>query len=392
MRRIDAAERRARLARRHRLAPDARAESIEVATDALVALHATELTTVYLSSWARVDGITRADVERALYDDRSLVEVLAMRRTLFVLGRDLLPAAVHGAGPRVAATAARELVRDVERAGLHEDGAGWLASACATVLERLADGSALTLAELRAAVPALAGSTRVGEGRPWAADLPVGPRVLAMLSARGDVVRGHNAGRWMAPTPTWAATEPWLGVPLPALDAATAQAALVRGWLAGFGPGTVADIAWWLGDTLRNVRAALATIDAVEVELDEGPGYVLGDDVEPVAAVAPWAALLPALDPTTMGWKGRAWYLGEHREHVFDRAGNGGTTVWWDGRIVGAWHQLRGPDVEVHLLDDVGAEAAAALDAEAARLTAWLAGDRPGARWVSPVIDGLRTR
>ena len=392
MRRIDAAERRARLARRHRLAPDARAESIEVATAALVALHATELTTVYLSSWARVDGITRADVERALYDDRSLVEVLAMRRTLFVVGRDLLPAAVHGAGPRVAATAARELVRDVERAGLHEDGAGWLAAACATVLERLADGSALTLAELRAAVPALAGSTRIGEGRSWAADLPVGPRVLAMLSARGDVVRGHNAGRWMSPTPTWAATERWLGAPLPALDAATARAALVRGWLAGFGPGTVADIAWWLGDTLRNVRAALATIDAVEVELDDGPGYVLVDDVEPVAAVAPWAALLPALDPTTMGWKGRAWYLGDHREQVFDRAGNGGTTAWWDGKIVGAWHQLRGPDVEVHLLDEVGAEASAALDAEAARLTAWLDGDRPGARWVSPVIDGLRTR
>ena len=69
----------------------------------MTVLHATEPATVYLSLHARVDGLTRADVDRALYDERTLVKQLAMRRTLFVFPRDLLPAAWGSASARVAA-------------------------------------------------------------------------------------------------------------------------------------------------------------------------------------------------------------------------------------------------------------------------------------------------
>ncbi|HEU4842603.1 MAG TPA: crosslink repair DNA glycosylase YcaQ family protein, partial [Ilumatobacteraceae bacterium] len=146
------------------------------------------------------------------------------------------------------------------------------------------------------------------------------------------------------------------------------------------------------GDTRAHVRAALAAVGAVEVDVEgaDAPGYVLADDVAPVEPVAPWAALLPALDPTTMGWKERRWYLGDHAGELFDAAGNGGTTAWWDGRIVGAWHQLDGPEVRIHLLEDIGREGADALAQEAARLTAWLDGARPGGRWPSPVLARLR--
>ena len=53
----------------------------------------------------------------------------------------------------------------------------------------------------------------------------------------------------------------------------------------------------------------------------------------------PWAALLPVLDPTVMGWKERDFYLGPHGPLLFDTNGNAGTTAWWDGRIVGCWAQ-----------------------------------------------------
>lgn len=46
---------------------------------------------------------------------------------------------------------------------------------------------------------------------------------------------------------------------------------------------------------------------------------------------------LPALDPTTMGWQRRHFYLGDQAEKNFDRNGNGGPTAWWNGRIVGGW-------------------------------------------------------
>jgi hypothetical protein len=91
-----------------------------------------------------------------------------------------------------------------------------------------------------------------------------------------------------------------------------------------------------------------------------------------------------------MGWFEREWYLGPHRLQVFDSNGNAGATAWWDGRVVGDWHQTDSGDVAVHLLEDVGAEAQAALDAEAARLTAWLGGVRVAARFPSALAKSRR--
>lgn len=384
---MSTAERRARLARRHHLAPAARAEDIEEATRSIVGLHATDLSSVYLSAWARVRNLRRADVDAALYTDRSLVAQLAMRRTLFVVPRETLPAAVHGAGKRVAASEARQLIRDVERAGLHADGAHWLEQAAEQLIDHLSDERDATWNELRSTVPLLSGTTRSGEGKPWGRDLPVGPRVLTVLSARGHMVRGRNAGGWMTWRPAWTTMASWLGEPLPDMDSDAARERVVIGWLRAFGPATEQDIKWWLGETLTNVRAALRAIGAVGVDLESGStGYVLANDLEPSEPIDPWAALLPALDPATMGWYHRDWYLGPHRPHLFDSSGNGGTTAWWDGRIVGGWHQPEDGNVVVRLLEDIGSDGTAALRQEAKRLTAWLDGARPGTRWPSPLF------
>ena len=212
-----------------------------------------------------------------------------MRRTLFVVPRELVTTVVRGAGPRVAARAERELVRDVERAGLHADGAAWLRATADAVMSLLADGAPRTLAEARVAVPELAGSTPVGEGRSWQQDLAVAPRLLTVLLARGDVVRGPSAGGWMSSAPTWVSAARWLGASIPPLDPGTARHDLVRAWLGASAPATDGDLAWWLGDTLTNVRATLAAIGAIAVELDEGTGWVLPGDEEEVAPVEPWA-------------------------------------------------------------------------------------------------------
>jgi hypothetical protein len=91
-------ERRARLARRHRLAPRLHAGDVVDAARSMVCLHGTDPATVYLSAWARVDGMNVADMERALYVDRSVVKQLAMRRTLFVFPRGTLSLAQAAAG------------------------------------------------------------------------------------------------------------------------------------------------------------------------------------------------------------------------------------------------------------------------------------------------------
>jgi hypothetical protein len=111
------------------------------------------------------------------------------------------------------------------------------------------------------------------------------------------------------------------------------------------------------GWTAREARAALAAVSHAAVDLDGATGYVLADDVEPTVRPAPRAALLPTLDPTTMGWKERGWYLGEHASVLFDSNGNAGPTVWWQGRVVGGWAQRKDGEIVVRLLEDVGREA-----------------------------------
>ncbi len=89
-----------------------------------------------------------------------------------------------------------------------------------------------------------------------------------------------------------------------------------------------------------------------------------------------WAALLPVLDPTVMGWKSRDFYLGPHAPYLFDTNGNAGTTAWWDGRIVGCWVQDDAGVVEVRYVDRVPKAAEKSLRTEAERLTEWLDGVR----------------
>jgi hypothetical protein len=359
------------------------------AARSVVALHATDPATVHLAVRARVDGASVADVERALHDDRTLVRHLAMRRTLFVVPREHLPAVQAGASDRVAASERRRLVREVERAGLHADGARWLREAGDAVLAVLADGREATAAELRAAVPLLEGTTTYAPDRPWGGQVGVGPRVLTTLSAAGRIVRATNAGGWTTSRPRWAAMARWLGEEPERLGEAEGTARLVALWLRAFGPGTEADIRWWTGSTLTLVRRALAALDVAEVDLGAGRrGLVLADDLEPVAPVEPWAALLPSLDPTVMGWAERDPYLGAHRERVFDRNGNAGATAWWDGRIVGRWGQDAAGAVVLALFVDVGEDGRRALEAEAERLTAWLGGTRVAPRFPGPPLPG----
>ena len=104
---------------------------------------------------------------------------------------------------------------------------------------------------------------------------------------------------------------------LRSVSIADIPAARALWWLRRFGPGTTLDLTWWLGSTLTAVRQALRDVGAVEVALEGGTGWVLPDDVDPAGPVDPWVALLPGLDPTTMGWSERDWYLRPHRAQVF---------------------------------------------------------------------------
>ncbi|WP_420880541.1 winged helix DNA-binding domain-containing protein [Rhodococcus sp. (in: high G+C Gram-positive bacteria)] len=383
MRHVTDSERRARLATRHALAPGRLVGSPEEAARAVVALHATEAPSVYLSTWARIPHVGIADIDRAMYDDRTLVKQLAMRRTLFAFPRDVLPAALSSAAARVATTERTRMARDLERAEMAPDGNAWLDRARCAVTAALAESPvALSAAELRRAVPLVDVTVPTTAGESWSA-----PQVLTLLGAEGAIVRGPTVGRFPTARPLWELPHRWLGATVAQPDPSEGYRELVRRWLRAFGPGTEDDLVWWLGATKTVVRRALRDLDVAEVTLDGPvPGWLLPDDLDVVEQPEAWTALLPPLDPTVMGWKDRAFYLGPHRAQLFDTRGNAGTTVWVDGRVVGCWHQDPDAVVRIHLLESVSAAARRSLDTQAARLTAWLDGIRNPTGYRSPAM------
>jgi winged helix DNA-binding protein len=386
MERISVAQRRARLGVRHHLAPSARAPDVVAATRGMLALHGTDPATVYLSAWARVTGHLVPELEKALYDDRVLIRMLGMRRTIFVVPVELAPIVQAGCTRAIAVRERRTTEKFLVEGGVTDDPGPWLARVEAATLAALRRRGTALSTDLSAEVPELAERIVLARGKAYEATQSVASRVLPLLAADGMAVRGRPRGSWVSGGQYWwSVLDEWLPGGLPDLEPAEAQAALAGAWLWTFGPAPVTDLKWWSGWTLGQTRAALAAVGAVEVDLDGTPGVALPDDLAPVPAPEPYATLLPTLDPTTMGWQDRGWYLGPHGTALFDTNGNAGPTVWWDGRIVGGWAQRKSGEVVLRFLEDAGSEAVAAAEEQAARLQEWLGPVRITPRFRTPL-------
>jgi hypothetical protein len=112
---ISVRQRRQVMVRRHHLGGDAAAP--EAAARAVVALHASDPASVYLSVLARSATSTLADVSAAMYERRTLVRWMAMRRTLFLLPRADVPVVQAAISTPLAAVLRRRLVSQLKRNG-----------------------------------------------------------------------------------------------------------------------------------------------------------------------------------------------------------------------------------------------------------------------------------
>ena len=389
---VSTAQRRARLLSRHKLSGPA--ATTAAAADAMVALHATDPLTVYLSARARVPSATVEAVDEALYSERGIVRMLGMRRTVFVVPAPLRSVVQRACTDDVARRLRRKLEQDLANGGVGGgDAATWLRELGESVLRALATRGSATGAQLSADEPRLRTQLVFAPDKSYGGTQNITSRVLVLLAAEGHMIRGHRRGGWSSGQFEWASPDAWLpGAPGgEGLDAGAARAELARRWLLVFGPAPASDLQWWAGWTGGQTKAALAALPVREADLDGQPGVMLADDEPPDESTAPTPApaLLPALDPTPMGWQSRDWYLGPHGPALFDRTGNIGPTVWWEGRIVGGWAQRASGEVVCRLLEDIGSDAAAAVSAEAARLEAWLGPARVTPRFRTPLERSL---
>jgi len=383
---------------RHHIQPAAAARSAVEAAGDLVGFHATDPVSVYLQAWARVRDFETGDLDEALYEERSLLKILGMRRTMFVVPVGLAAVIQSACTETIAKGERSRLVRMIQEAGIAPNGARWLAKVEDQTVEALERRGEATASDLAKDVEGLRTQIEFGTGRKWQGKVGVSTRLLFLLAAEGRIIRGRPRGTLVSSLYRWTPIERWVPGGLARLPKPEAQAELLRHYLAAYGPATLVDIRWWTGWTASEARAALAAIAALEVEIaGRGKAWTLPGDAAVVAAARaagsrPWVALLPALDATVMGWQERGWFLGSHAKALFDRNGNAGPTVWVDGRVVGGWAQLADALDQVELLEPVDAPTRRRIDTERERLAAWLGDVRFRTRFPSPVERALLAR
>jgi Winged helix DNA-binding domain len=317
-----------------------------------------------------------------------------MRRTLWVFTPTMARCAHASCTAALAAIEWKRLAKMVEDSGIATDGAAWVAQARADTLEALEALGTANARQLGKAVPALTEKLHLAAGKSYAATQGTHTRLLLNLGFDGAIVRGRPNGSWTTSEYTWSVTREWIPDGLTgAADFGTAAADLARSYVGRFGPVTTGDLQWWAGWTAGTARRALSTIGALEVDVGGGVAWVLPDDPDAVDEHdAPWIAFLPALDPTTMGWKERSWYLGDlgrFGASVFDRNGNAGPTIWIDGHVVGGWAQRKSGEIAFQLLAAVQPKRVEAIAAEADRVRSLIGDARVNVRFPAPMQKDL---
>ena len=308
-------------------------------------------------TWRRWPGCgtaTVADVERALYDDRSLVRLLGMRRTMFVApvgpgGRD------PGGRARAVAVRQRRRYARSDRRGRRDvrhrrgrlaarRGGGHAAGAAPPAARRPARELSADEPRLRTSVADRRGQVVRGH----AANITTW--VLVLLALDGRIVRGRPRGTWISSQYRWAPMDAWLPGGLTELAdrrrPGGAGPAVARRVRPGHGrrPALVDRLDGGRGEA----GAGRARARSRSTWRTAAPGLLLPDDVEPVTE-PPSRGRRCCRPSTRRRWAGpeRDWYLGPHKAALFDRNGNIGPTIWWDGRIVGGWAQRRDGDARV---------------------------------------------
>jgi hypothetical protein len=293
---------------------------------------------------ARTEGLTAADVERALAEGELVVTWLN-RGTLHLVRSEDYPLLQALTTPPLFTSSARRLRQE----GVSEAGAK---QATETIARALGEEGPLTRVQLRERVDA-AGVRTDGQAM---------IHLLFLAAVRGVAVRGPMVGKQQA----YVLVRDWLGEP-PAIDRDMALAELARRYLVGHQPATDRDLAKWAGLPLRDARAGLSAI-AGEIEQGEDGLLRLAKRAQPARLPPP--RLLGAFDPVLLGWTSREDILGPHTQLV-TRNGIFHPFAMAEGKAVAKWG-LAGGKLTLKSLQRLPVKVAKALEADAGAVTRFL--------------------
>jgi Winged helix DNA-binding domain len=325
--------------------------SPEAVAERLLAVQGQDPRGARLAVRARTSGVSAADVDRALTEERSLLITWLNRGTLHLVRSEDYPWLHALTTPPLMTSSARRLRQEGVSPEAAERGVE-------TIERALADEGPLTRLQLRQRLERA--------GVPTANQALV--HLLFLATLRGIAVRGPMVGKEHA----YVLVRDWLGEQR-SVDREAALAELARRYLVGHAPASDRDLARWTGLPLRDARAGLAAISSQLVEREDGL-LELKKAQEP--APIPPPRLLGAYDPVLLGWTSREEIVGPHKLLVTDN-GLFRPFAMVRGRAVATW-RLAGGKVTIEPLEKVGKRDAAVLEADAERVLSFL-GARPGA-------------
>ncbi|HEX8049999.1 MAG TPA: winged helix DNA-binding domain-containing protein [Solirubrobacterales bacterium] len=319
--------------------------SPEQVAERLLAVQGQDPRGARLAVRARTSGVTAADVDRALSEERSLLITWLNRGTLHLVRSEDYPWLQALTTPPLLTSSARRLRQE----GVSPDDAE---RAVRTIERALAEEGPLTRLQLRERLDR--------------AEIPTAGQALIHLlflaALRGIAVRGPMVGKEHA----YVLVRDWLGEQGP-VDREAALAELARRYLVGHGPADDRDLARWAGLPLRDARAGLAAISKQLVERDDG---LLELKKAPEAAPLPPPRLLGAFDPLLLGWTSREEVVGPHQTLV-TMNGIFRPFALVEGRAVATW-RLAGRKLTVEHLEQVSEKDENRLAAEAEAVLAFL--------------------
>jgi hypothetical protein len=292
------------------------ASSAEGVAERLLAVQTQDLGAGMLSLRARVPGLTIPDVHREIAE-RSVVVTWVNRGTIHLMRPEDMPWLL-------ALTAPTQQTGILRRFAEHGFGLDTADRAVAVIDRALAEEGPLKREDLRDRVKA---AGFMAEGRALM-------HLLFYASYRGVTVRGPVVGRQHL----FVRTEDWLGKQ-PRVERDKAVAELARRYLAGFGPATDADLAYWAGLPLRDARAGLHAIARELTHHEDGLVDLARRDRAPAKLPQ---KLLPLWDDLLVGWKDKSALVGsDHVGRVFS-GGMIGPAATRAGRVVGRWSSAGG--------------------------------------------------
>jgi hypothetical protein len=389
------------LLRKQHLAPRAPGDDIVSVVEDVCALHSTVPFSPYLSLWSRIRDFDAETLDVELYETKRLARLLCMRRTLHIVATQRLPVFFQALRARQETEVLRQARKAVIQAGLSQEGGedAVLNDLFRRTEELLRGEGPLTVPELSRLVPALGATITHSAGKSYAGKFSLGSRLVPAMCAIGLVARARPRGTRHSNLYEYAAMADWLpDLDLESVSSQAAQVELLRRYLTAFGPATLDDARWWTGLSKTEISKARKPLaEELETVFIKGLGeehVMLASDAQRLrdfaTSDAPRVCLLPDLDPYIMGYRNRLRFLTpKHRTKVFDRAGNAMSTVWVNGRVVGAWRQRKDGSVSYAVFEQVSEEENTLLVSEVRRLEEFLDGESLSPRTHTPFTRAL---